>query len=633
MGRTRGSFEIWFFVAIDPDAARAIWIRHTRLTPALREGACAINWAATFAGESAPLALKNVRMSDAMVVADDGARVTLDGAALEADGAHGRVTVGAHTIAWDLCFAASRGPVKRSPKLVSSLPLPVHAEHLHARTPIEGTYEVDGKRVTLGPRSRMVEARIWGERQADEIFWIWAPAFADVADGGMELVAARPRTPGVVPRVASLVLDADGFSIDGTSLARTMRTRVTLVRPGVVEVRLRARDVEIVVRAHAEQFVGYIYRGPDEPTNEVHVAQSDVATCEVSVFRRRTIGLRLERVLHAPVAALEIHQREPLPGIRYLGWEEEADANASANADASANTNADANGDASGDANGSMAMPAITDVLALGLTYADHIRETGSAVPAEPIVFRKALGSVLREGERVRAPSHDEMLAALAAIEPGLDEEVRKRFPVLPPLMDYEVELGLVLLEDADATDLERADFSPARAWFLANDLTARSCQILGEGMADPYAYWAVAKSFDGFLPVSRRALRVRGSLDERVDLALLLRVNGELRQDGRTSDLVYTQRQMLLAAARHLVRDGRGTTLPRGLALITGTPSGVGLAVPRWKKAIADRVLDRFGKLRAAIGAHARGGKLLRAGDEIVFEASTLGSRRVVLV
>jgi 2-keto-4-pentenoate hydratase/2-oxohepta-3-ene-1,7-dioic acid hydratase in catechol pathway len=622
-----GEFAIWFYVVIDPDARQALWIRHTRRRDA-HGGGEAINWAAAWGDARAPLALKSLHAADVLVARADGAKggtVMLGDATFEATRAKGRVESQGRSLAWDFSYEPATGSVARAPAFVEWLPLPVHSEHVHARTRVSGFFEVDGVRHLFGPRARMVQARIWGTAQPEEIFWIWAPSFDGIdapgAGNGLEFLSARLHAHAFMPRLSSLVLEADALRIDDRSLLRTARTRLSLAGPFVLEVRSLTRAYAIVTRAFASQrdFVGYVYRGPDG--SEVYVAHCDTAQCEVSVHRRRPLGGRvLERVLTSSTCALEIHQKEPLPGVDYLPWLAPGPVTAAAYTVST-----------SPRAGVSSPLPPIADVLAIGLSYADHVRETGSRVPATPVVFRKGLHAVVIAADtaptRIAPPSAEEMIAALTAIEPGIADLIRSRFPVLPALMDYEVEIGLVLLEPMVAASLDDRARSPRFAWFLANDLTARSCQILGEGMKDTYAYWAVAKGFPRFLPVSPIAIAEATSLDELPAFELTTHVNGELRQRGTTKDLLYTPREMLRAASRFL-----GGDLPAGLAIITGTPAGVGLSVPRWKRALADVALDRFGKLAAAAREHAHGGRLLRAGDLVTCAATGLGLIEVVL-
>jgi 2-keto-4-pentenoate hydratase/2-oxohepta-3-ene-1,7-dioic acid hydratase in catechol pathway len=150
----------------------------------------------------------------------------------------------------------------------------------------------------------------------------------------------------------------------------------------------------------------------------------------------------------------------------------------------------------------------------------------------------------------------------------------------------------------------------------------------MGEGTREPLRFWAVAKGFSGFLPVTPSMWTPRdANLDAWPTVNLRLAVNGDVRQDGSTRDLCYRPREMLRAAAKYL-----GGELPAGLALVTGTPAGVAMQVPAWKRRVADRLLDRWGKLGAAFDGFAKGARFLRAGDEVRCDGGPLGTRTVRL-
>ena len=75
----------------------------------------------------------------------------------------------------------------------------------------------------------------------------------------------------------------------------------------------------------------------------------------------------------------------------------------------------------------------------------------------------------------------------------------------LPALLDYEVELGFVLLEDIPWENLKDEQYIPKIGFFIGNDLSARSLAVLGEGKANRYDYWGVSKGFLGFTPISEK--------------------------------------------------------------------------------------------------------------------------------
>ena len=267
-------------------------------------------------------------------------------------------------------------------------------------------------------------------------------------------------------------------------------------------------------------------------------------------------------------------------------------------------------------------------VHALGLTYAAHINETGSDAGG-PAVFAKDAASLLAQGDSVASPSRDAMLAAVARLDAALSSRVASRFPELPPLLDYEVELGLVLLEDVRAEALERPDFAPPVGYFLANDVTARTVQVLGEGRPDRMAFWGAAKSFPGFL-VAGPLLWVPDAPQAGacLDVTLTLTVNGEVRQRGRTMDLIASPRELLRLAAR-AVPSG---VLEKGDAVLTGTPAGVAFTVPAWKRKLAALLPGPTARLSAALRTHATNPRMLKPGDVVEMDGGILGRRRITI-
>ncbi len=188
-------------------------------------------------------------------------------------------------------------------------------------------------------------------------------------------------------------------------------------------------------------------------------------------------------------------------------------------------------------------VPRPSKIWAVGFAYADHRSEVGySGAADDPVIFLKAPSSVIGTGENIRFPT------------------------VAPNEVDYEGELGVVIGERA--TDVAEADAYAFVAGFtICNDVSARDVQkgrIPGRA-ADVTA----AKSFDTFTPMGP----VLATLDEFADpedLRLRTWVDGELRQDARTSLLIHR----VPALVSYLSRQ---TTLEPGDVICTGTPAGVG--------------------------------------------------------
>jgi 2-keto-4-pentenoate hydratase/2-oxohepta-3-ene-1,7-dioic acid hydratase in catechol pathway len=168
-------------------------------------------------------------------------------------------------------------------------------------------------------------------------------------------------------------------------------------------------------------------------------------------------------------------------------------------------------------------------IYAIGLNYAKHVEETGGKRPEQPIVFVKVLGSVARPGGPIRCP-----------------EVVRR--------LDYEGELTIVMGAGGQIG-----------GYCVADDVTARDLQG-----REPQ--WTRAKGADTFCPYGPWVT----TADEVPDperLRLRTWVNGELRQDSNTSDLIFGCQEVVEFIAQTC-------TLEPGDLILTGTPSGVGMGM-----------------------------------------------------
>jgi 2-keto-4-pentenoate hydratase/2-oxohepta-3-ene-1,7-dioic acid hydratase in catechol pathway len=174
-----------------------------------------------------------------------------------------------------------------------------------------------------------------------------------------------------------------------------------------------------------------------------------------------------------------------------------------------------------------------TKVVAVGRNYAEHAREMGGEVPADPVIFLKPSTAVIGPGDPI--------------VRPGWVGRV-----------DYEGELAVIV--GKLARRLDQADAIQAVLGFTcANDVTARDLQ-----KAD--GQWSRAKGFDSFCPLGPW---IETDLDSS-DLALRTLVNGEPRQQARTSQLERGVASLLSFVSQVM------TLLP-GDVLLTGTPAGVG--------------------------------------------------------
>jgi 2-keto-4-pentenoate hydratase/2-oxohepta-3-ene-1,7-dioic acid hydratase in catechol pathway len=194
-------------------------------------------------------------------------------------------------------------------------------------------------------------------------------------------------------------------------------------------------------------------------------------------------------------------------------------------------------------------------VIVAGLNYRDHAREAGLDVPDEPICC-------LIAGSAVTGP-HDPIVLP----------------PLAPHRVDYEGEVAVVIGTAARHVTASRA-WSHLAGLTICNDVSARD---VARRSLDTFGFdLALSKSFDTFKPLGP-VLVTADAFDPDLDLRIRTWVNGELRQDGRTSDVVFSVSDLVAHASRYW-------TLEPGDVIATGTPAGVGLATRRWLAA-GDRV------------------------------------------
>ena len=178
-------------------------------------------------------------------------------------------------------------------------------------------------------------------------------------------------------------------------------------------------------------------------------------------------------------------------------------------------------------------------VVCVGKNYADHVAEMsdvtgmGAEAPAEPLLFLKPNTSVIGPGDTI--------------VRPAISERV-----------EHEGELALVIGALAKDVSEEEA-LSYVFGFTCANDVTARDIQI-----AD--GQWTRGKGFDTFCPLGP----VIETDPDLGDARLVTRVNGEVRQDGRTSQLIH-------GLAKIVAHASQAFTLLPGDVILTGTPAGVG--------------------------------------------------------
>ena len=266
-------------------------------------------------------------------------------------------------------------------------------------------------------------------------------------------------------------------------------------------------------------------------------------------------------------------------------------------------------------------LPPPTAIVAAGLTFAGHRDELGLARPAPgelPQMFAKEASCFCPRAGVVAMPSYRALCQAADAVEPGLGAALRARYPTLPVLLDYEVEIAIAVLEPASARELAAGKL-PRLGYCLVNDLTARALQLLGEGQPSQAEYWRAAKSFPDFLPAVGTAWVPTSPADALPKVNLRTLVNGQVRQEALSTELLFRPSQLLTAAAATLGRD-----LGPGDLVLTGTPAGVALRAP-----LAQRVAAAKGLHHTRGDVALRDVQLVAAARRVAVDPAGVGRHR----
>lgn len=174
-----------------------------------------------------------------------------------------------------------------------------------------------------------------------------------------------------------------------------------------------------------------------------------------------------------------------------------------------------------------------TKIVCIGRNYADHAKELGNEAPSEPLLFLKPPSALLAPGGTIVRPSQAQLVhheGELAIVVGREAKNVRRE-----NWRDYI--LGFTCANDVSARDLQRKDVQFTRG-----------------------------KGFDTFCPIGPH---IETDLDPS-DLRVVTRVNGEVKQDGRTSQMIFPCDVVFAYISEHM-------TLMPGDVILTGTPAGVG--------------------------------------------------------
>lgn len=205
-------------------------------------------------------------------------------------------------------------------------------------------------------------------------------------------------------------------------------------------------------------------------------------------------------------------------------------------------------------------------IVCIGLNFVDHARETKKEIPTEPVIFFKSATAL-------SGPNDDVVI------------------PRGGTKVDWEVELGVVIGKVARYVEKERA-LEHVAGFVLHNDYSERSFQLERGGQ------WVKGKSCDTFAPVGPW-LATRDEVPDVGALAMRLSVNGVVRQNGNTSNMVFGVAELVSYVSRFM------TLLPGDL-ISTGTPAGVGLGfdppIYLAENDVVELSIDRLGAQRQRV-------------------------------
>jgi len=177
-------------------------------------------------------------------------------------------------------------------------------------------------------------------------------------------------------------------------------------------------------------------------------------------------------------------------------------------------------------------------IICIGLNFVDHAKETGKDIPSEPVIFFKATTALC-----------------------GPNDDVH--IPIGGTKLDWEVELAFVIGKEARHVPLDKA-LTYVAGYSLHNDYSERAFQLEHGGQ------WVKGKSCDTFAPLGPY-MATRDEVPDPQNLAMKLEVNGVLRQNGHSKNMVFGVAHLVAYLSRYM------TLLP-GDVVSTGTPAGVGL-------------------------------------------------------
>jgi len=227
-------------------------------------------------------------------------------------------------------------------------------------------------------------------------------------------------------------------------------------------------------------------------------------------------------------------------------------------------------------------IPRPSKIIALAGNYSEHIKEVG-----------RVLG--LSDSPRQTTVPRPFIMPATVVIGP--DEEIP--WPVYSEQIDYELELAVIIGKRAKYVEPESA-LEYVAGYTIINDVSARSVTFKKNRKTRPWDEfydWLNGKWADGFLPMGPYLL-TRDEVAEFQNLTTQLKINGEIRQNANTSQMIYSVAD-IVSFLSHIV------TVEPGDIIATGTPSGVAMATGRFLQPgdTIECTIEKLGTLTNTLG------------------------------
>jgi ureidoglycolate lyase len=182
----------------------------------------------------------------------------------------------------------------------------------------------------------------------------------------------------------------------------------------------------------------------------------------------------------------------------------------------------------------------VPKLVCIGLNYADHAKESNQPIPAEPVVFMKAISAITGPNDDVKLPKGSKK-------------------------GDWEVELAFVIGKKAQSvTEADALNY--VAGYMICNDVSEREWQL------EHGSQWSKGKSFDTFAPLGPWFVTADEIKDPQ-NLSMWLNVNGQRKQTGNTNTMIFGVRK-LVSYLSYMC------TLTPGDVVSTGTPPGVGMGI-----------------------------------------------------